>query len=347
MGPPNKRRKKAQGPAKKGQVDPARVKRPTKRAPAKKRVSSKTVDETEDAPKVPLRRNPKRGAAARERASKLEVPWLGRGLSVVQDPWDPRKDQPLWTMPTPPSNVGANSWPDIRYGDDAPTPRWRVTLDDADPATGNDLALDVIKVRIGQSIINGVGPHDHPRSYDSGFGLGGLVWAFDPGPEKDWCGLTETQLYEFAYRSLEEALKDATCREQFRIAIREGKYQDAVFNVEDPLPPLPPTPETNHLGPGTGLRFLLDRETKIGAASFTFPRSYKRPSMTVLRGEQHPMVKQMFLHRKGTLGPPGEISPSIPDRPRQPGQTVATKSKLSKEHVLRGKTSNAGEYKFF
>ena len=340
MEPPEKRRKVAKAPAKKRRTEPVRVRNRTRQTPVKKQISAESEKEPKDAPRVPVRRNPKRGAALKEPTSKPLVPWLGRGLSVSQDLSDSNQTQSLMELPTPPSNVAAKDWPHIWYGDDAPTPRWLVTLDGTDPATGKDLALDAIKIRLDQTIIKGVSPHDHPRSYDSSLGLGGLIWGFDPGPEKDWCGLNEAQLYELAYRSLEEALNDPTCREQFRIAIRGGKYQEAIANVEDPLPPLPPTPETHLLTPGSYLKFIKDRETKIGAPSYYFPRNTERPRMAVLTAVQSPIVKQMSLHRKGTMGPPGEISISYSPLG---SEVVARKPELRKEPIAGNKTADIGK----
>ncbi|KAJ5574145.1 uncharacterized protein N7459_008572 [Penicillium hispanicum] len=287
-------------------------------------------------PNQPLRRNPVRGQKATESPQPPPAAWLARGLDQAQDPANP--DRSLWQIPTPPASLGSRVWPSIWYGDDAPQPRWRVVPDDTDPETGRDLAPDLIKTRIAETIISGVFPNGHPRSYDSSLGLGGLVWAFDSGPETGWNGLNEEQLYEYAFRCLEEVLKDPTCREQFRIAIRRGNYLEAISNVEDPLPPLPATPDTNHFGQASGLENIKGDGTKIGEVTYYFPRSYKRPFMTITEAYRKAVPKT--YQKEADKEVPGETRSNehaaSPHKSDESGLSTASsgagKSPLSQEY---------------
>ena len=227
--------------------------------------------------------------------------WVARGLQKVQDP--AHSDQISLKLPHPPISLGDRVWPRIGYGDDTSMPRWRVTPDNVDPATGRDLAPFLIRTRPAETIIRGLAPDAHPRSHDSTLGLGGLVWTFDSGIETGWNGLDAEQLYEYAFRCLEEALKDPTCREQFRIAIRNGSYLESISNVEDPLPPLPPSPKTNHFGRGYGLQAIEHSGADVNGVKYHFPKDYKRPYMTMKAPSKHPLTSRMFHHQKGTMGP--------------------------------------------
>lgn len=181
-----------------------------------------------------------------------------------------------------PSNLGRLLWPKIGFGDRAPRPRWLVNKE------------------------------NQPR------GRWNLVWTFDAGPSAGWNQLSQDQLFEYAYKCLEDALDDPISREQFRFALTTTIATSnggpaavaSVSNIEDPLPPLPTAPQSSCLEPQPGLHGIAEAPTQLEQASYYLP-NYERPSTAVRPGlyacpsNLHVMAAKMFHQMKGTLGPPG------------------------------------------
>ncbi|KAJ5095577.1 hypothetical protein NUU61_004933 [Penicillium alfredii] len=199
-------------------------------------------------------------------------------------------------------------WPKISFGDDTPQPRWLVTRDRISPSRGENLSDEVDQSQAGPAIPTGY-------ALDADTGLGGLVWTFDAGPASGWNQLAQDQLYEYAFRHLEDALKDLFTRDQFRSAILDSPLASIAKNMKDPLPPLPAAPTTCYFGETRGMHCIVNAPTRIGQAMY-YLNNYKRPSMTMRPGLQtrpsnmHTLAAKVFHHMKGTLGPPSsQITP--------------------------------------
>lgn len=193
------------------------------------------------------------------------------GLQHVEDPYTSQTS--VAPLPTS-SNLGRLPWPQISFGDRAPQPRWLVTKEN----------------RAG--------------------GRWTLVWTFDAGASSGWNQLNQDQLYEYAYKCLEDALDDPMSREQLRLTVTStGPVAGSVSHIQDPLPPLPPVPQTTYLDLQPGLHEIMEAPTKLEHATYYFP-NYDRPSMAVRPGlytrpsNLHVMAAKMFRHVKGSLVPP-------------------------------------------
>lgn len=218
-------------------------------------------------------------------------------------------------FPAPP-NKNLREWPRISFGEYAPKPRWIIVKDTTNPETGGrDLEADLIRMRTGRTIIKGLGPDAHPRSFDGSIGLGAVTWEFEGGASSGWKNLNEAQLYEFAFRCLERTLDNPNYREQIRESIKQGCYSKELRHVEDPLPPIPEAPPESEFGKENGLVAISDEPGKLTDIHQYWPRCNERPSLgiklnwnTNSRPPLDPVVERMFHHMKGTLGPPDVIS---------------------------------------
>ncbi|KAJ5156005.1 hypothetical protein N7492_008808 [Penicillium capsulatum] len=237
----------------------------------------------------------------------------GQGLVEIHHPT--QQDQKWLSLPVPP-NKGLRKWPEIGFGDHAPTPRWRIVRSQASPTTGRNLANDLIKTRTGRTIIKGLRQNAQPRSYDATIGLGALTWKFDSGPETNQDQLSESELYEFAFRCLEAALNNHKAREQLRNAIVCMDIGGPIAHVEDPLPPIPTAPPKSDFGAQNGL--LGVDEMNVSSNEITqFWANYKRPSLTIREGwnlnrarNRNILLERMFFHMAGTMGRSAEPSAS-------------------------------------
>lgn len=244
--------------------------------------------------------------------------------------------------------------PPISFGDDAPVPRWRLALDPTDSAEGKDLETDLIRTFPDKTIIDGVAPGSHPRSFDSSIGLGGLQWIFDPGlAATHLSSINGDMLYEVAWVCLTDALRNPISRKQINIEIANGPLWPKVCNVEDPLPPPPERPKTN---------IIPQPETPKVIRKPAF-QNYDRPSLNAKAKGSGPdpegktsLNDRIFHHQKGTDGPLYQADPQKVLKKRSSDNSgigegpATTKRKLRSSEpgeieAQEGKTEKMGEYK--
>ncbi|KAJ5933318.1 hypothetical protein N7454_005647 [Penicillium verhagenii] len=231
-------------------------------------------------------------------------------------------------------------WPVISFGPDGPMPRWRLWEHQPDLPLGRDLALDLIRTHRDRTVIRGLNHNSHPRSNDSSIGLGALYWDFEAGPENTWTGLTREELYEFAYKCLEDALNDYISRHEFRLAIKSANLR-SIANVEDPLPPIPKPPAVTHFGPGAGVTAWPRTPPLMeGTPNYYFGNRFSRPSMAVNMGQSAGtrtdfLVSRMRHHLKGTLGQAGTTDPSRDPRDETPPPPVNPPSASARDFQKR------------
>ncbi|KAJ6020687.1 hypothetical protein N7540_006191 [Penicillium herquei] len=245
------------------------------------------------------------------------------------------------------NSLGPRDWPEIALGQSGPMPRWRLREVEEDPQDGRDLHMDLIRTHKKRTQIQHVNQDDHPRSGDPSVGLGTLCWIFEPGPSTLWKGLTQEQLYEFAYLCLMDALNDFRSRDIIRATIKRAKLR-SIRNVEDPLPPPPPPPRVTYFGPRAGVAEWPKIPPQIKGDldhyyGIRYNHQYYRPSLGVREGSNnHPKtyydVDIMRHHMKGTLKNPGEICDTFdpvaspaPQSVYEEGRYGPRKSSLSKE----------------
>lgn len=228
---------------------------------------------------------------------------------------------------------GDFEWPSIYFGNDSPFPRWTL-VPLADAPEGKDLEHQLITTFDMRTHIPGLARGSHPKSYDANLGLGALDWRFECGPESGWKGLSQAQLYEFAFRSLIESLYNYFCCNDMRAWIRRQKWAH-VANVDDPLPPPRHPPETTSFGqaagesPGAYTPCLLQLTMKVKGQFFTRCHDHYRPKLAISLSSQpqnkdidKPMVKKplhrlhqvLLRNRKCTLRSEGEICRSLDPR---------------------------------
>ncbi|KAJ5552125.1 hypothetical protein N7494_001503 [Penicillium frequentans] len=222
------------------------------------------------------------------------------------------------------------AWPVISLGKEGPFPRWRLFQHVPDLPKGRDLALDLIRTHRERTIIRGLDHNSHPKSNDSSIGLGTLYWDFQAGTKDTWGGLTKNELYEFAYKCLEDALNDYQSRTEIRLLLKQVKLS-VVANVEDPLPPLPEPPKVTHFGPEAGAAWPKMPPLMVGAPQSYFGNRYWRPSMAIRDGQSKAkstdlLITRMRHHTKGTLGAPGVVSRSRDLRDKTPDPPAAPSS---------------------
>ena len=146
---------------------------------------------------------------------------------------------------------GQRTWPSIFFGHHSPLPRWKL-VPVANAQLGDDLEAQLISTYGKRTHIPGIPRGSHPRSNDSSLGLGALDWKFEYGPEEGFKGLSHGQVYEYAYRSLVDAMYDYICRNQMREWIRRQGWA-RIKNVDDPLPPVRYPPKHTEFGPRAGV----------------------------------------------------------------------------------------------
>ncbi|KAJ5266822.1 hypothetical protein N7478_009630 [Penicillium angulare] len=328
---------------------------------------------------IPLPQKPMKSLQIKSTTDLLQYPVKedGRGLHAKVS-----KDLQTETVTfQPTTSLGPGCWPEIRFGEHGPMPRWTLKESKQDIRNGRDLSIDLIRTHKDRTNIIGVDQYAHPPSGDWKIGLGTLEWKFEPGPPVKWKGLTEAQLYEFAYLCLMDALGDYRSRETIRSKIREMRFR-SVRNVQDPLPPPPAPPKVTHFGPNPGITEWPKMPPPVHGAYTRFFNDYWRPTMGLhtdynrglLRvkpdpggaSDNHFLTSRMFHHLKGTLGPePAKISESRdPKASMSPVDSVASsegseprKSSLSKEwdpekatghskHLRAGGVVAMSEYRF-
>ena len=262
--------------------------------------------------------------------------WESRGLlNKRPDPNDSLRFIYEFGLPERLPQNWAVQVPPISFGDNAPMPRWRLALDElSDPTKGRDLEKDLISTGKKTTIIQGLAPDSHPRSFDSSIGLGGLQWIFEPGLPGSL--LSGTLLYEIAYMCLIQALNNQISRTQIRREIVSGPLWPNVCNVEDPLPPPPEEPETKY--------FEKYRGERDSSKDYSDIQTYKRPRSDVRArwwvpdsDEETHYADRIWYHEKGTQGPVHQTDPhEVVERSRKRAKKRARKE---------GKIERIGEYK--
>lgn len=272
------------------------------------------------------------------------------------------------------SHLGCLLWPKVGFGDEAPYPRWLVTKNPEDSGSSGLLETQLLPKKLF--------PVASSSSAETKLGgaLRGLVWVFEAGPSSGWNKLDEDQLYEYAYKCLEDALSHPISRELFRFAVT-NLFPTFTTNVSDSLPLMPTAPKTCYLGTQPGLHGIIEAPTNLGQATYYFAK-YSRPVMAVSLARPGPhardshlqiMATKMFHNMKETLEPlrtesePDETSiladynsrgsqstdqssPCSPIREQNDPETlqdIPTTGRLSSLPPDNGgMTTQAGEYKF-
>ncbi|KAJ5808572.1 hypothetical protein N7474_009841 [Penicillium riverlandense] len=209
-------------------------------------------------------------------------------------------------------HLGCLLWPKVGFGDEAPYPRWLVTKN---PEINGSSGLFETQI-LSEQLSSVVSSSSSKTNLDGG--LHGLIWVFDAGPSSGWNNLKKDQLYEYAYKCLEDALGNPSSREHFRFAVT-NLFPTFITNVSDSLPLMPTAPKTCYLGTQPGLHEIIEAPTNLDHATYYFAK-YSRPVMAVSLArpglharESHlqTMAIKMFHNMKGTLAP--LITESEPD----------------------------------
>lgn len=238
--------------------------------------------------------------------------------------------------------------PKVYYGQDAPYPRWRTLLDER--PLGKSVEKDLIRTHPGKTIIPGVAPNSHPRTFDFTIGLGALHWVFDPGSPSLWGDLTGQELHTHAHECLAEALTCPLTRKKLRDTMHNEQCADHIANVFDPIPPLPSL-VSQGLPP---MSSPLTRTADPTISPTTQSKDpdiamFRRPMLTNLPDEgpftEEVMQIASILKRnyKGTFGPPDHQDPSLdPIDPRiVPKTTKVTKTRSAAKQTKKAKKSAA------
>lgn len=239
--------------------------------------------------------------------------------------------------------------PRVYYGQDAPYPRWR-TLLDVRPF-GKSVEKDLIRTHPGKTIIPGVAPNSHPRTFDFTIGLGALYWVFDPGSPSLWGDLTGQELHTHAHECLAEALACPLTRKKLRDTIHNEQYAAHIANVFDPIPPLPSL-ISQGLPPMSSSPLTRTADPAISPTTQSKGPDiamFRRPMLTNLPDEgpftEEVMQIASILKRnyKGTIGPPDHQDPSLdPIDPRVvPKTTKVTKMPPASTQTKKAKKSAA------
>ncbi|KAL4820771.1 hypothetical protein BDW67DRAFT_71942 [Aspergillus spinulosporus] len=207
---------------------------------------------------------PERQRLSPIQSPELDAPILAEGKELGLPELN-REPKPALN---PVNGIPSTRFPRVYLGDNAPTPRW--LLRPVSPVTGHELT--------------------HYSSSESGYSsasgssrlppLGRLRWEFDPGSAAKH-GQDGTRLHDYAYRYLQNSLRDPIVREEIRNMIWNSQYAPVVANVEDPLPIPPPPPHFKDREPSD---YVTLREP-ISASHpddyhFKYP-DYARPSLAV------------------------------------------------------------------
>lgn len=246
--------------------------------------------------------------------------------------------------------------PRVYYGQDAPYPRWR-TLLDARPL-GKSVEKDLIRTHPGKTIIPGVAPNSHPRTFDFTIGLGALHWVFDPGSPSLWGDLTGQELHMHAHQCLSEALACPLTRKKLRDTMHNEQYASHIDNVFDPIPPLPML-ISQGLPPMSSSPLTHTADPAISPTTQSKDpdiATFRRPMLSNLPDEgpftDKVMKTASILKRnyRGTIGPPDHQDPSLD--PIDPGIVpktikatkklpVAKQTKIAKKSAAKGAKEQA------
>ncbi|XHF97506.1 hypothetical protein AWENTII_001090 [Aspergillus wentii] len=201
-------------------------------------------------------------------------------------PWRPKKE-PART-PSPAKLTG----PKICFGDSAEQPRWLIEpipreVERQHPVEGfpDSQLTSASSVTLGRPMRPFADrlAHHHPESNM-------LQWRFDAGDPSGWNGFKSDQLYEYAYKYLENSLGLPIIRAHIRAAIMSGPHSAIVPKDEDPLPDLPPAPTTDYFESSSQLQ-------RIAADALQY-EGFGRPSPLVSPGTPHRSSKFSDLTTK-------------------------------------------------
>ncbi|KAL4764265.1 uncharacterized protein BDW70DRAFT_156920 [Aspergillus foveolatus] len=212
----------------------------------------------------------------RQRLSPIQSPELDAPILVEgKELGLPELNREAKPALNPIDGIPPTRFPRVYLGDNAPTPRWliRPVGPVTSPESAHNLSSDSGYVSASSGYSSASGSSRHPP-------LGRLRWEFDPGPAAKH-GQDETRLHEYAYRYLQNSLRDPIVREEMSNMIWNSPYAPVVANVEDPLPIPPPPPHFRDQRPSD---YVTLREP-ISASSpddyhFKYP-DYARPSLAV------------------------------------------------------------------
>jgi hypothetical protein len=152
-----------------------------------------------------------------------------------------------------------------------------------------------------------------------------VMWKFEPGPQSGWRGLTNEQLYEWAYNVLRFNIEDPEQREAaIRYCMQKGPLKELMKGIAQPLPPLPNPPATNfYMTPAVS---PLPPPAPNEPGRWTY-QDYKRPTNPVRLGmfcgrhhrgqkEEGDEEKQLsgigtYSNRYGAYRPAEEAEPAV------------------------------------
>ncbi|KAL4748078.1 hypothetical protein BDW72DRAFT_196140 [Aspergillus terricola var. indicus] len=262
---------------------------------------------------------PERQCLSPIQSSGLDAPILVEGTELGLPELN-RKTKPVLNAV---DGIPPTRFPRVYLGDNAPTPRWLIRP--VRPATNLEPA---------HHSSSGSGYVSASSGYSSASGssrlppLGRLRWEFDPGPAAKH-GQDEARLREYAYRYLQNSLRNPIVREEIRHMIWNSQYAPVVANVEDPLPMPPPPPHFRDQKPSD---YVTLREP-ISASNpddyhFKYP-DYARPPLAV-RAYEH---RDTYTSRKSSVDSQSSANPNGSSRTGECSRTRAsTSSSISVTH---------------
>ncbi|KAL5050164.1 hypothetical protein BDW71DRAFT_204216 [Aspergillus fruticulosus] len=286
----------------------------------------------------------------RQRLSPIQSPELDAPILVEGTELGlPELNRATKPALSPVDGIPPTRFPRVYLGDNAPTPRWLIRP--VRPAIGHEPA------RHSSSESDNVSASS---SYSSASGgsrlppLGRLRWEFDPGPATKH-GQDETRLGEYAYRYLQNSLRDPIVREEMRNMIWNSQYAPVVANVEDPLPIPPPPPHFKDKRPSD---YVALREP-ISASNpddyhFMYP-DFARPSLAARAYEHQPTYTSRKSSVVSQISADSNGSSTTGESSRTRASTSSSISVTHKEysleyqHELDDDTSHylkRGEYKW-
>lgn len=285
-----------------------------------------------------------------------------KGLLAENDPRGPNLEPRMPEIPSswnplanylqfhPAKTLGQRDWPRIYFGEFAPKPRWRLSPGTTNPEDfGRDNTKDLIKKATGKWDVKGVRPADDPKfdksihklplSYDHQIGLAALDWTFEEGDERDWKGLNQDQLREYAFRCLWETIQSTFYTQQIANHIRRDLYRDAVKHTSVPVPLLPDPPKEGNF-PGLENNVIGKLPPSMTQATGHFANDpYERDSLAIRVGrtddDLHPLTRRIFESRRERI----RNAPSIP------AEYDDTSSEDENDDPHTGKPAESGECK--
>ncbi|KAF7121600.1 hypothetical protein CNMCM5793_009070 [Aspergillus hiratsukae] len=148
-----------------------------------------------------------------------------------------------------------------------------------------------------------------------------VMWKFEPGPPSGWRGLTNEQLYEWAYNILRSRIEDPEQREAMIRYLQKGPLKELMKGIAQPLPPVPAPPATNFytIPPNSPLPPPAPNEP----GRWTY-RGYTRPTTRIRQGmfwkgegdeENQLSGIGTYGNRYGAYRPAEEAEPAVDSEP--------------------------------